>query len=246
MQMQALVSIHDLMPDTMGRVEAILDWLDELKVPPVTLLVVPGKAWTPEQIARLRELAEKGHQLAAHGWHHKTDPRKLYHRLHSLIISRDVAEHLDLDSLGVLGLLIRSGEWFAENDLPAPEFYVPPAWALGFIKKKHLVEAPYRMIETTRGIIHLDGGTCSRTSAPGQIIRQKFPLTGFEADTFLREAFLRRWNRMQTKKALRSRKPLRISIHPDDLQLGLADQMEELLRMNWEYLAYRDIKKATA
>lgn len=230
--MKALVSIHDLMPDTMSRVEAILEWLDSLNVPPVSLLVVPGKAWTHNQIDRLRELADKGHQLAAHGWHHKTDPRKLYHRLHSLIISRDVAEHLDLDSTGVLDLLIRSGEWFSQNGLPTPEFYVPPAWALGFIKKKHLEKAPYRMIETTRGLIHLKNGT---------VQREGYPLTGFEADTGLREAFLRRWNQFQTNKAVRTNKPLRISIHPDDLQLRLADQMEELLKMDWEYLAYRDL-----
>lgn len=231
--MKALVSIHDLMPDTMGRVEAILDWLDSLNVPPVTLLVVPGKVWTPKQIVRLRELADKGHQLAAHGWHHKTDPRKLYHRLHSLIISRNVAEHLDLDSKGVLNLLLRSGEWFNENNLPSPEFYVPPAWALGFIKKAHLKQAPYRMIETTRGLIHLQNG---------KLTREPYPLTGFEADTYIREAFLRKWNMMQTNKAIRRNQPLRISIHPDDLQLRLADQMEDLLIMNWQYLAYRDLQ----
>ena len=140
--MQALVSIHDLMPQTMGRVDAILDWLDALQVPPVTLLVVPGKAWEAGHIERLRELADKGHQLAAHGWQHKTAPRKLYHRLHSLILSRDVAEHLDLDSAGVLDLITRSGAWFAENGLPKPEFYVPPAWALGFIHQAHLVQSP--------------------------------------------------------------------------------------------------------
>lgn len=233
--MKALVSIHDLMPDTMARVEVILDWLDSLNVPPVTLLVVPGKAWTPEQIVRLRELADKGHQLAAHGWHHQTTPRKLYHRLHSLLISRDVAEHLDLDSQGVLDLLIQSGTWFTEHQLPQPEFYVPPAWALGFISKEHLQQAPYRMIETTRGLIRLENG----------IERESYPLTGFEADTYLRETFLRHWNRIQTTKAIRSRKPLRISIHPDDLQLRAADQMEALLKMDWEYLSYRNIKEAT-
>lgn len=230
--MKALISIHDLMPDTMGRVEKILNWLEALKVPPVTLLVVPGKPWASEQLARLRELADKGHQLAAHGWHHKTHPRKLYHRLHSFIISRDVAEHLDLDSQGVFDLLIHSGEWFTENGLPTPEFYVPPAWALGFIKQKHLQQAPYRMIETTRGLIQLEDG---------KVKREAYPLTGFEADTFVREAFLRRWNRLQTNKAIRSKQPLRISIHPDDLQLRLTDQMEELLRIDWEYLAYRDL-----
>ncbi|MGB0416351.1 MAG: polysaccharide deacetylase family protein [Coraliomargarita sp.] len=231
--MKALVSIHDLMPETMDRVEAILEWLSTLKIPPVTLLIVPGKDWSPEQIRRLKELEAKGHELAAHGWHHHTKPRKPYHRLHAALISRDVAEHLDLDSSGVLELLKRSGQWFVENGFPHPEFYVPPAWAIGPISKQHLAQAPYRMIETTSGLRYPKSGAL-----------EKLPLTGFEADTLLREQFLRYWNDSQYRKATRSGKPLRISIHPDDLKLRVADQMEQLLRKDWDFLNYRDLRSS--
>jgi predicted deacetylase len=233
--MQALVSIHDLMPHTMERVERILDWLKERSVPPVTLLVVPGRPWQPGQIERLRELAALGHQLAAHGWHHETTPRRLYHRIHATLISRNVAEHLDLDSRGILELMQRSNNWFVENDLPAPDFYVPPAWALGPINQTDLAEVPFQLIETTRGLIY----PARKAGPENKDSRfQKLPLTGYEADTALREFFLRRWNAAQAKTARRKNLPLRISIHPDDLDLRIADQIGQQIKDVEAFLPY--------
>ncbi|MEM1223363.1 MAG: polysaccharide deacetylase family protein [Verrucomicrobiota bacterium] len=226
--MRALVSIHDLMPETMPQVEEILEWLKDRQVPPVTLLVVPGKSWKPNEINRLRELAERGHELAAHGWHHHVIPRKLYHRLHAACLSRNVAEHLDLDSKGILDLLLRSRNWFGENNLPIPEFYVPPAWALGPIHPDDLAQAPFKRIEVTGGLIHLNG----------QKRFQKMLLTGYEADTWLRESLLRRWNASQAKKAQQNGKILRISIHPYDRQLRVADQLAQQIDAAEEYLCY--------
>jgi len=246
--MNALISIHDVMPHTFERVERTLDWLAERKVPPVTLLVVPGRPWRPQQIERLRELAAAGHKLAAHGWHHETRPRRLYHRLHAALISRHVAEHLDLDSQGILKLMQRSSNWFGENSLPRPFLYVPPAWALGPISKADLAQAPYRLIETTRGLIQLESNAPSfpesenqtaRTDAPITLKFQKLPLTGYEADTALRECFLRRWNDAQARAARCKNLPLRISIHPDDLDLRLADQMEQQINIVEPFRPYQ-------
>lgn len=258
--MKACLSIHDVMPHTLERVERILAWLQERGVPPVTLLVVPGHPWKVPQIERLRELAATGHELAAHGWQHETTPRRLYHRLHAALISRKVAEHLDLDSQGILELMQRSQNWFAENQLPLPDFYVPPAWALGPITKADLTKAPYRLIETTRGLIHLQATRTVEQNAPpapaqagdkiGPIRHrpedesravnfQKLPLTGYEADTAFRECFLRRWNASQARSAARSNRPLRISIHPDDLELRLADQLEQQINAAETFLPYQ-------
>lgn len=233
--MQAFVTIHDLMPHTMERVEGILDWLKDCQVPPVTLLVVPGRPWAKQQIVRLRELAGLGHPLAAHGWCHQTQPRRLYHRLHAALISRKVAEHLDLDSSGIRSLMQRSHQWFAANQLPLPDFYVPPAWALGPIDAADLAELPYRWIETTRGLIHLQ----AESGHPGACF-QHLPLTGYEADTFFRSCFLRLWNCAQARKAREMRLPLRISIHPDDLNLRIADQLAEQIAASSEFISIND------
>ncbi|MFP4157552.1 MAG: DUF2334 domain-containing protein [Opitutales bacterium] len=225
--MRAFVSIHDLMPHTLPRVERILDWLQQHGVPPVTLLVVPGLPWEPAQINRLRELAEMGHPLAAHGWFHRTRPRRLTHRLHAALISRNVAEHLDLNSAQILALLHRARDWFPEHDLPAPDFYVPPAWALGPIRKTDLTAAPYRHIEITRGILFLER---THPHAPARVHLEHLPLTGYEADTPARAGFLRRWNTVQWRTASRRDRTLRISIHPHDLELRLADQLAEQIK----------------
>lgn len=248
--MQVLVSIHDLMPHTLARVERILDWLQVRGVPPVTLLVVPGRPWQPQQLERLRELAAAGHPLAAHGWQHTTTPRRLSHRLHAALISRNVAEHLDLDSPGILHLMQRARNWFGENDLPLPDFYVPPAWALGPITKADLAQAPYRLIETTRGLIHTAGSAAAspqrtntqRKHDPAGLQFQKLPLTGYEADTPAREYFLRCWNAAQARAATRKNQPLRLSIHPDDLELRVADQLEQHIRAATEFLSYAGLK----
>ncbi|HKK18644.1 MAG TPA: polysaccharide deacetylase family protein [Opitutales bacterium] len=252
--MKALVSIHDVMPHTLGRVERILDWLKALEVPPVTLLVVPGRPWAPEQIDRLRDLAAAGYELAAHGWRHETAPRHLYHRLHAALISRQVAEHLDLDSRGIRQLMQRSRDWFAQNELPLPDFYVPPAWALGPISKAELAQAPYRLVETTRGLWHKAADASQRASAtaetepehpgknPPPLRFQKLPLTGYEADTLAREYFLRCWNAAQARSAGRKQRPLRISIHPDDLDLRVADQMKRQIQAVETFLPYTSLK----
>ncbi|MEO0510868.1 MAG: polysaccharide deacetylase family protein [Verrucomicrobiota bacterium] len=249
--MKALVSIHDVMPHTFERVERILEWLKKQQVPPVTLLVVPGRLWQPGQIERLRVLATEGYELAAHGWLHETTPRRPYHRLHAALLSRNVAEHLDLDSSGILELLKRSRNWFSQNELPKPEFYVPPAWALGPISQNDLAQAPYQLIETTRGLIHLTRDPCSNVSAKKspsserpepRVTRsfRKLPLTGYEADTPFREFFLRRWNAAQAKSAKNNNLPLRISIHPDDLELRVANQMSRQIQSVETFLTYTD------
>ena len=37
--MKSIISIHDVMPETMDRVLKLIEWLEALKVPPSTLLV---------------------------------------------------------------------------------------------------------------------------------------------------------------------------------------------------------------
>jgi len=233
---RALVSIHDLMPRTMAQVETILQFLRQAGVPPVTLLVVPGQPWPPEQLDRLRELGAGGHELAAHGWSHHTRPRRLWHRIHSRLVSRDVAEHLALGGADITALMRRSREWFREQDLPEPVLYVPPAWALGPARRRDLEAQPFRLIETTRGLLHLDDR--------GRRRLQRLPLAGFEADTPWRAHFLRHWNRLQAGAALYRDVPLRIAIHPQDFGLRLAQPLRALLRQPLRVCHYSALSPA--
>ncbi|MGJ3241736.1 MAG: polysaccharide deacetylase family protein [Opitutales bacterium] len=223
-----LVSLHDVMPETLPRVRSCLERLEALAVAPVTLLVVPGRAWSKSDLAWLRGLDPATYPLAAHGWAHRSPHiRGLVHRLHSWLLSRDVAEHLSEDAGGVAALIRRSLAWFPERGLPPPALYVPPAWALGRLRPEDRRTLPCRRIEVTRGIIEVDSGHLAR-----------YPLTGYEADTGFRGKFLRIFNAWQIGRAHRSGRPLRLSIHPDDFDLRLSDRLVADLRRGWRFVPY--------
>lgn len=222
--------MHDVMPETLSLVEDFLALCSSYTIPPMTLLVVPGCDWRDDQLDRLRELAGLGHELAAHGWLHRVGtPRGLYHRLHSILLSRNAAEHLALDGKGILALMRRSHSWFAEHDLPAPSLYVPPAWALGAVARDSLASLDFERIEVLRGVLEL------RTD-----YLHPLPLVGFEADSAFRAVSLRVWNSSQIGLARIRQRALRIGVHPHDLNLRLGGRLRELLQEPWRFIGYGD------
>lgn len=228
---EAILSLHDVMPETFPEVEEVLDYARRNGIPPMTLLVVPGRDWSPDQLNRLRELAENGHELAAHGWLHQVTVRKcFYHRLHSALLSRNVAEHLSRDSMGIAALIHRSHRWFADNDLPLPSLYVPPAWALGRLENEDLKQLPFEKIEVLRGFLF-----------PSSQKHLSLPMVGFEADTRVRAAAVRTWNALQRLQHQLSNRPLRIGLHPHDLNLKLARDLRALLASPFDFRTAADI-----
>lgn len=215
-----LISVHDVMPETLERVAKILERLDDVGVGGrATLLVVPGKDWSDEGIALLRKWASEGHELAGHGWTHKADRiNGLRHWLHARLISRNVAEHLALDEQGIRQLVADCHAWFGKMALPAPSLYVPPAWAMGSIDRAGLRELPFRYYETLSGIYDTEADEFIRS-----------PLLGFEADTWLRAASLRLFNALNRMLA-GVRGQLRLAIHPRDFELFLAGDLERSLQ----------------
>jgi predicted deacetylase len=227
--LKALISVHDLMPETMPAVEQTLSRLARHRLAPVTLLVVPGRDWSRSDIQRLRALEHHGYRLAGHGWRHRAERfGGLYHRLHGLFLSRRVAEHLALDEDGIIALIQRCYEWFGEQGLEPPSLYVPPAWAMGRISAARLAaDGPFQLYERFDGVI---------APAAGRV--QPLPLLGYEADNALRAPILRLWNRWNRALAQRSGRPIRIGIHPLDLQLKLAADLEHELARPIEPLDY--------
>jgi predicted deacetylase len=234
--MRALISVHDVFPDTMPRVERIVADLRGRGHDGLTLLVTPGLDWHPAGIERLRRWQSEGIELAAHGWCHEARAiRRPFHRMHAAVISRNAAEHLALEEDGIISLMQAAHGWFADHGLHEPTTYVPPAWALGRIGRSALARLPYRRIEVTRGLIHPVSGAL-----------QKVPLVGFEADTPVRAAVLRRWNRVQVWSARRSGSALRIAIHPYDPELRLADDLRRMIAGRWRSLRYDRVAGAGA
>jgi len=223
-----LISVHDVMPHTLAAVERIVARLEARAALPATLLVVPGRAWDAATLRRLQRLVGRGCELAAHGWRHDTARwGNLAHRLHGAVLSGRVAEHLTLGAAGVIALVLRSHAWFGRHELPAPALYVPPAWALGPVRAAALRLLPFTRYETLSGLLVAPGGRI-----------HPLPLVGFEADTAARVPALRLWNACHLAWARRSGRALRVAIHPHDLELALAPDLERLLTRPLWPLAY--------
>ncbi len=212
---EVLVSIHDLMPQTMPAVRETIALLEQHRVSPVTLLVVPGTGWGSADIDELRALQRAGYRLAGHGWRHEVARiRRPYHRLHSLLISRQVAEHLDLDTDGIIDLIRRCHHWFADHGLEPPALYVPPAWAMGRVSAVQLIEeTPFGLYEDFNGVLDARSGCY-----------HPIPMLGYEADRAIRVPIIRAWNALNRWRGTRSGR-LRIGLHPYDLGLRLGSQL---------------------
>ena len=229
--MKLLVSIHDVMPGTLNRVERIFERLVAARLLPVMLLVVPGTGWQREDLVRLRAMLDSGAQPAGHGWRHEArHVRGLKHRLHGALISRTAAEHLALSRKRILRLMLRNHRWFGDNGLPEPGLYVPPAWAMGPIPRTLLDRLPFDQFETLAGVYDAR-------------IRKfhRLPLAGFEADTPFRAVSVRDSNLLNRGLARTSRRPLRLGIHPDDFELRLADDLEAMIAAGGECVSYTDL-----
>lgn len=224
-------SVHDVTPATIGRAAEIIALLASQHVGRIAILIVPEGVWAEGDLARLRSWERDGHMLAAHGWSHRgVPPRGLYHRLHSRVFSRDAAEHLGRSAAEISGLIERGQAWFETARLQPPALYVPPAWALGALPLSAFRGTPVRWIETLTGIYDAE-----------QRRFRRLPLVGFEADTRIRAVSLRLSNAANHALAAASRRPLRVAIHPHDLELLLATDLRALMASEHRALSLADM-----
>ncbi|RLT93968.1 polysaccharide deacetylase family protein [Ketobacter sp.] len=233
-RLQALISIHDVMPETRPLVSDMLyqlSRLERLQPDKITLLIVPGKDWQPTDIHWLQALAQQGHPLAGHGWSHRAPtPRSLYHWCHRLLLSRTAAEHLSRSETDLRQRVQHCFAWFQQQDLPTPDLYVPPAWANGNLNWLQWPQRPFRLLETLPGVMDLEQG-----------LEQRLPLTGYEADTTLRAWFLNAYNQHNLYQARHQQRPLRIGLHPYDLRYPLAPKALQHIAQVTEFLSYTDL-----
>ncbi len=226
-----IVSIHDVMPQTLDNCLAIIEQLAAIPVAPITLLVVPGRRWTESDLATLRQLQNHGLLLAGHGWHHQVNGiSTLYHRVHSALLSRLAAEHLSYPAARIRELIGDCHAWFARHELRTPSLYVPPAWALGALRREELRHLAFDHYELLGGVYNCHGDGF-----------RALPLAGYEADNRLRRHFLRFWNQVNLQRSRLLGQPLRIGIHPYDTELLLRDQLFAQLLACDRFISYDDL-----
>lgn len=226
-----VVSIHDVMPETLRRVTHLLDELQSRGIRQTTLLVVPGREWKGSDLDQLRRWSDAGHRLAGHGWsHHCERTGSWWHRMHSCVLSRRAAEHLAVSPDERAAIITRCANWFVEHGLPPPKLYVPPAWALGTVELETCAQLPFELYEVLTGVWQ-----------PARRILHRLPLVGFEADTQLRQTALRGWNYTNVVAARRLGRPLRLAIHPFDLELRMAADLLAMLEWPWQSMSYEQV-----
>ncbi len=227
---RTLVSLHDVMPGTLGAVRAQLQLLANHGVDRATLLVVPGLDWSARSIEQLHRWQADGHELAGHGWLHRAGQvRGLRHRVHAALLSRDCAEHLALTAAEIASLLRRCHAWFGERGLLPPTLYVPPAWALGAAPRAAYAEAGFRQVEHLQGLWDLDSGTL-----------QRIPAVGYESISAWRAVAVKASN-AGNRVLARHMGWLRLGLHPRDLQLPLRGEALRDIDALRETLLYRDL-----
>jgi predicted deacetylase len=206
----------------------IIEFLERENVRPVTLLVVPGAEWPRQDVETLKQLQDAAYELAGHGWTHRCSGwGSWWHRLHGLVISRNLAEHLSLAPSEIMDTISRCYDWFAGACLNVPRLYVPPAWALGNIRRARLRETPFEAYEVLTGVYYTRTGRFAR-----------MPLVGYQADTRWRVCSLRTVNAANRCLARCLNRPLRISIHPYDFDDYLAEDLRKILTQNREWTDY--------
>lgn len=230
--MRCLISVHDVMPETLPQLDFILERLLRKELLPATLLIVPGRNWTPQALDTVRQWQTVGFELAGHGWLHRAaEPRTIKHWLHARLFSADVAEHLALETDEIERLITACYAWFAENGLEQPELYVPPAWAMGPLPKDRLSSLPFAQYETLLGLFDKTTGR-----------RQFLPLLGYEARTLVDKWTLKGWNALARR--LLGRVPVRLAIHPNDYSHRLAADLDRLLALPLRAMSYKELTNA--
>jgi hypothetical protein len=164
--------------------------------------------------------------------------RGIKHRLHALLLSRQVAEHLALDGVGILDLMTRCRDWFPRHGLEPPTLYVPPAWALGTISRAALRDAAaFRQLETFAGVLDIASG-----------VKHASPVLGYEADAPVRVPVLRLWNAIGRRRAAKGQigaGAVRIGIHPSDIDYPLRDELIADLKRFDRYVDYSAVSART-
>lgn len=228
-----LVTIHDVAPRSLAEVQALRRALLGWGVARATLLVVPHfhrelrLCDHSPTVAWLRSCAERGDELALHGYYHQQAgaPLGLRDRVRARLWTAGEGECLrPHDDLA--GLLVRGRDELTRCLGLVPGGFVAPAWLEPRGFDGLLSRLGFAWHETSMYVEALAG--------PGGRVRA--PVIGFATRTALREAASLVWARALLARMLPrdapARAPLvRVALHPGDLRSArVMAALEQVLR----------------
>jgi hypothetical protein len=128
------VAVHDIEPATFERAALIRDWLDDLGVERVTLLVIPAADLhplsdrRPEVAGWLLDCASRGDSIAQHGFHHAQSRHSRWPPRPLAAIARESPEFVGLD-LHQTDRALDAGRRVLKLAGLEPRGFVAPAYA---------------------------------------------------------------------------------------------------------------------
>lgn len=212
MNRQVCVVLHDVAPVTWPLCAQLLDGLDALGAPPVTLLIVPdfhaqGRVdAAPEFVRAIEARLRRGDELVLHGYHHCDEApasRDPVDWLRRRVLTAGEGEFAALSALQARRKLQDGLDMFAQLDWPVSGF-VPPAWLASAGTRAALQDSTLQYTSTHGALIALQDG--QRSFAPC--------LTASPRSRW-RRAASRLWLRAALA-ATSGAGTVRVGLHPDD------------------------------
>lgn len=223
-----VVSIHDVAPATLPRVEEIVGRLRGLGVGAASLLVVPdyhrqGRAMADAAFREwLRERENEGSEIVLHGFYHQR-PRQPNESAQTRVVTRfytaDEGEFFDLPYAEALRLIGQADEEFRSHGF-RPRGFVAPAWLLGAEAERAAIDAGMTYTTTLRRVKDF-------------VARQEFASQSlvYSVRSPWRRGVSLGWNRWLQAR-LTNNPLLRLSLHPPDVSFPkIWKQVSEFVRL---------------
>ncbi len=214
-----IVSLHDVSPSTFERVRCQMEELAALNVDRVSLLVIPHYH-SQERINENKEICEwlkrlqaDGHEIVLHGWHHGSSKFKVRsskfspasHWFYKNIYTTGEAEFLDLDYAEASKRIADGLVIFRELNFEVKGF-IAPAWLMNTEVERAAKDHGFLYTNTISELIHLPSGR-----------RHPARSCVWSTRAGWRRICSRAWNVLLFDQLERT-SPLRISLHPSDLE----------------------------
>lgn len=173
-----VVSIHDVSPLTHDRVIAMLDDLAALGVTRTSLLVIPNHHHRAPMnadkgfCAWLGKLAEAGHEIVLHGYHHRRGPEEkpgevggsLRDHLITEYYTAGEGEFYDLSEVAAGDRLARGLEDFRAAGF-VPTGFIAPAWLLGEAAERAVKTAGFAYTTRLKNFKDLETGRVANSQS---------------------------------------------------------------------------------
>jgi predicted deacetylase len=168
------IAMHDVAPATWPQCARLIELVDALGAPPLTLLVVPD--WhgsgridaAPEFLRAIDKRVARGDEVALHGYRHRDDappPRSPAAWIRRRLLTAGEGEFSELGAEDAQGR-IRQGLDLLRRQGWKIDGFVPPAWLASTGTQRALQRTGLRWTSTHTALISLKGDGPHRITAP--------------------------------------------------------------------------------